>query len=248
MREKEQFLWSAKEKQCIYLLQQKNTRTSLLQIHGFLLRNALETNLNLLTKFIATCFSVIAVAADPLAGIHHTRRVFDHIPQKDDTYLCNTVIRAHLDAREFIESITFYRHLKRHTGFVPDNYTFSWLAKSCGLSLASWEGQQIHNHVTKAGFTSNLFASTSLVDMYAKIGLVICARRLFDEMTERSQVSWTALICGYARKGDMDNARELFSQSPDKDSAAYNVMIDAHVKLGDMDSARCLFDEMPERN
>lgn len=158
------------------------------------------------------------------------------------------MIRAHLETRQFVESITLYRQLRRHSCFSPDNYTFSWLAKSCGLSLANREGQQIHNHVTKTGFGSNLFVSTSLVDMYAKFGVMSCARKVFDEMTERSQVSWTALICGYARKGDMDNARELFDKSPEKDSATYNVMIDAHVKLGDMDSARRLFDKMPERN
>ncbi|CAL5340336.1 unnamed protein product [Camellia sinensis] len=158
------------------------------------------------------------------------------------------MLRAHLGMRQFIETITLYRHLKRNTGFVPDNYTFSWLAKSCASTLASWEGLQIHNHVIKTGFCSNLFASTSLVDMYAKFGFMGCARKVFDDMSERSQVSWTALIYGYARKGDMDNAREFFNESPDKDSATYNVMIDAYVKSGDMDSARCLFDENPERN
>ncbi|PSS26392.1 Pentatricopeptide repeat-containing protein [Actinidia chinensis var. chinensis] len=250
MREKaQQSLWSPRERKCLFLLQQRNTRAYLLQIHAFMLRNALETNINLLTKFIDTCFSLNPAAADdPLAGIRHARRVFDQMPLKDDAFLCNTMIKAHLEAREFIESINFYRHLRRKTSFVPDNYTFSWLAKSCGLSLAFWEGQQVHNHVTKTGFSSNLFTSTSLVDMYAKFGLMVCARKVFDEMTERSQVSWTALICGYARKGDMDSARELFIRSPEKDSATFNVMIDAYVKLGDMESSRRLFDEMPERN
>ncbi|XP_058202782.1 pentatricopeptide repeat-containing protein At2g44880 [Rhododendron vialii] len=241
-KQQQQSIWSPREKKCLFLLQHKrnNTRASLLQIHAFILRGALETNTNLLTKFITTCSLGV--------GIHHARRVFDQMPQKDDTYLCNTMIRAHLETRQFVESISLYRQLRRHSGFSPDNYTFSWLAKSCGLSLANWEGQQIHNHVTKTGFGSNLFASTSLVDMYTKFGVMGCARKVFDEMTERSLVSWTALICGYARNGDMDNAKELFDQSPEKDSAAYNVMIDAHVKLGDMVCARRLFDEMPERN
>ncbi|KAH7841684.1 hypothetical protein Vadar_033040 [Vaccinium darrowii] len=53
-----------------------------------------------------------------------------------------------------------------------------------------------------------------------------CVRKVFDEMTKRSQVSWTALICGYARKGDMDSARELFDKSPKKDSAAYNGLVE----------------------
>ncbi|KAA8520450.1 hypothetical protein F0562_014706 [Nyssa sinensis] len=216
-----------------------------------MLRNALETNVNLLTKFITTCSSisaVIAVACDPLAGIHHARRVFDHRPQKDDVFLCNSMMKAHLGMRQFVESIILYRDLRRDTGFEPDNYTFSTLAKTCGLSSAFWEGQEIHNHVIKTGFNFNLYISTAFVDMYAKFGKMVYARNLFDDMTDRSPVSWTALIGGYARCGDIDNAKVLFNQMPEKDSTVFNVMIDACVKLGDMISAQNLFDEMPERN
>ncbi|XAR63254.1 hypothetical protein NMG60_11023130 [Bertholletia excelsa] len=251
MRDKDaQSLWSPAERKCLFILQQRNTRASLLQTHAFILRNSLESNVNLLTKFITTCSSVITVAAgyDPISKIHHARQVFDQIPQKNDSFLCNAMIKAHVCLRQFAESILLYRHLRRDTDFAPDNYTFSSLAKSCGLSLALREGQQIHNHVIKTGFGSNLFASTSLLDMYAKCGDMVFARNLFDEMPERSQVSWTALICGYARSGDMGDAKGLFNQSPEKDSAAYNVMIDAYVKLGDMDAAQHLFDDMPERN
>ncbi|XP_059633855.1 pentatricopeptide repeat-containing protein At2g44880 [Cornus florida] len=241
-------LWSPRERKCLSLLQQRNTRASVLRIHAFMLRNALETNVNLLTKFITTCSSIAAVASHPLAGIHYARRVFDHIPHRDDTYLCNTMIKAHVNMRQFVKSITLYRTLRRDTGFTPDNYTFSTLAKSCGLSLAYWEGQEVHNHVIKIGYGLNLYVSTSLVDMYAKLGKMVCARSMFDEMTERSSVSWTALICGYARSGDMENATELFDRMPEQDSAAYNVMIDAYVKRGDMNSAMNLFEMMPERN
>ncbi|XP_052193609.1 pentatricopeptide repeat-containing protein At2g44880 [Diospyros lotus] len=248
----QQSAWSPKERKCIFLLQQMNTRASLLQIHAFILRNSLQTNLNLLTKFLAACSFAIAgagaVFSDPSAGIQYVRRVFDQMPQKDDAFLCNTMIKAHLGLRQFRECIALYRHLRRDTGFVPDNYTFSWILKSCALSLAFWEGQEVHNHVIKTGFGSNLFAMTALVDMYAKFGWMSCGRKVFDEMSDRSQVSWTALVCGYAKSGDMENAKEFFNQSPEKDSAAYNVMIDAYVKLGDIEAAQHLFDDMPERN
>ncbi|CAK9188242.1 unnamed protein product [Ilex paraguariensis] len=228
----------------------RNTRTTLLQIHTFMLRNALEGNVNLLTKFITTCSSIASISAnsDPLSGIHHSRRMFDHRLQRDDTFLCNTMMKAHLGVHQFMESITLYRDLRTNTGFAPDNYTFSTLAKCCGSSLAFWEGQEMHNHVLKFGFGSNVFVSTALVDMYAKFRKMDCSRKLFDEMTERNQVSWTALIGGYVKYGEMGNAKELFSQMPEKDSASFNVMIDGYVKSGDMGSAQSLFDSVPERN
>ncbi|KAB1215472.1 hypothetical protein CJ030_MR4G022368 [Morella rubra] len=87
-----------------------------------------------------------------------------------------------------------------------------------------------------------------MVDMYSRYGEMHCARMLFDEMTARSDVSWTALICGYVRSGDMDNARLLFGQMPEKDLVVFNAMIDGYVKFGEMASAQKLFDEMPDKN
>ncbi|XP_057981611.1 pentatricopeptide repeat-containing protein At2g44880-like [Malania oleifera] len=239
--------WSPIERRCLSLLHQINSRASLLKIHAFMLRNALETNVCLLTKFIASCSSV-AAAADPHIGICYARSVFDRRPHRDDAFLCNCMIKAHVGIRQFPESITLYRDLRRDTGFAPNSFTFTWLTNSCGLDMAIWEGLEMHNHVLKLGFCVDMFVSTALVDMYAKFGKIVCARDLFDEMTERSQVSWTAVVVGYARSGDTGNAKMLFDQMPDKDTAAFNAMIDAYVKLGDIGSARNLFDEISEKN
>ncbi|BFG21558.1 hypothetical protein CerSpe_078320 [Prunus speciosa] len=211
-----------------------------------MLRNSLETNVNLLTKFITTCGSVALFAShqNPLALIRHGRRVFNHRPNKDDTFLCNSMIRAHMDMRQFAESFTLYRNLRKDTGFKPDGYTFTALAKSCGLDVAIWEGQELHCHVIKVGLCLDLYVSTSLVDMYAKFGRMSCASKLFDEMTETSRVSWTALICGYARLGDMGNARRLFDQMPEKDLAAFNAMIDGYSQNKQPHEALKLFHEL----
>ncbi|XP_010275418.1 PREDICTED: pentatricopeptide repeat-containing protein At2g44880 [Nelumbo nucifera] len=242
-------LWSPRERRCLSLLQRPNTKNSILQIHGFMLRNALETNVNLLTKFIIACASVAVVGtSDPLAGIRHARCVFDHRHHRDDVFLCNSMIKAHVDKQQFREAMTLYKRLRNETLFTPDNYTFPALVKSCGSNLAVKEGQQFHSEVIKMGYCFNLFISTAIVDMYAKFGEMILARKLFDEMPLKNQVSWTALVVGYARCGDVVTARELFCRMPEKDPAAFNAMVNAYVKSGNMDSARELFEEMPERN
>ncbi|KAF4402283.1 hypothetical protein G4B88_003204 [Cannabis sativa] len=242
-------IWSSLERRCFYLLQRRNTIASLLQIHAFMLRNALETNLNLLTKFIT------ALTSPPLGGhqnsivlLSHARQVFDKRPHRDDIFLCNCMIKGHTNMQQFAESFSLYGDLRRNTGFVPNGYTFVILVKSCASKCAIREGQEIHSLVAKTGFCSNMYVLTALVDMYAKFGNMSYARMLFDGMNERNQVSWTALICGYARLGDMINARELFNQMPEKDSATDNVMIDGYAKLGEIGSARNLFNKMTDRN
>ncbi|KAK3001570.1 hypothetical protein RJ639_022116 [Escallonia herrerae] len=152
------------------------------------------------------------------------------------------MMKSHLGMRQFNESITLYRDLLRDTCFTPDNYTFVTLAKSCSSSLALWEGEEFHNHVVKNGFSGDLYLSTALVDMYAKFGKMGHARKLFDEMLERSQVSWTALV------GDVSSARNLFEQMPQRDVVSWTSMVDGYCRNGDVGSARLLFDEMPEKN
>ncbi|KAL9690626.1 hypothetical protein QQ045_011031 [Rhodiola kirilowii] len=243
-------LWTWTERKCLHLLQQTNTMKSLLQIQAFMLRNGLETNVNLLTKFIATCSSINKSDSrfNPLAGILHARKVFDFMPERDDTFLCNSMIKAHVDVQQFVESFTLFSDLSRQSEFSPDSFTFTSLAKCCGSAMAVREGEQVHGVVVKKGFCSDLYVSTALSDLYSRFGKMGNARKVFDEMSHRSEVSWTCLLGGYARSGDMANARALFDLMPYKDIAACNAMIDAHVKNGDMESAKGLFDEMTERN
>ncbi|KAM7260900.1 hypothetical protein ACFE04_026375 [Oxalis oulophora] len=240
---RDQSLWSPIERSCLSLFQRTtNTRTTLLQIHAFMLRHSIETNVNLYTKLVTACASLACCTS-------YARKLFDERPDRDDTFLCNSMIKSHLGMHQFSDCFKLYRDLKRETCFVPESFTFVTLAKCCSLKMATWEGLGIHSEIMKTGFCSNLYVSTGLIDMYAKVRRMECARKLFDEMSERSEVTWTALICGYVRCGDIIEARKLFDKiTVRKDVAAYNVMIDGYVKLEDMASARKYFEEMSERN
>ncbi|XP_062204841.1 pentatricopeptide repeat-containing protein At2g44880-like [Phragmites australis] len=132
----------------------------------------------------------------------------------------------------------------------PDEYTFPLLLKAAAASArgSALEGQKLHARVFKFGFSSCVYASTALVDFYAKAGDVASARKVFDAMPRRTPPSWTAIMVGHARSGDMLSAVEVFSSMPDKDTAAYNAMIDGFVKAGDVPSAQKVFDAMPDKN
>ncbi|WOL06097.1 hypothetical protein Cni_G14829 [Canna indica] len=258
-------LWSPPEKHCFYLLQgtPPPPAASLFQIHAFLLRRgALHVNVSLLTRLISS-FSDLAASASPLTAsplLSHARRLFD-TRATQDAYLCESFLHALVRNRRFRESIAVYRDLLKEPPpssssaehrFYPDHYTFPFLLKSCA-SLPVYppnhgEGPQIHSHVIKMGFYAHAFTSTGLVDMYAKNGDMVSARKVFDEMPLKSLQSWTSMIVGYARGGDSAAAMELFQLMPEKDTAAFNAMIDIFVKQGNMASARQLFDEMTDKN
>lgn len=227
------------------------TFKTLLQIHAFIICNSLHNNLNLLTNFISSSTSLASSSSrkhDAVSIVQHARRFFDFTPTHiRDEFLCNTIINAHFSIRQFDQSFTLYRDSFRGD-FVPSSYTFNLVLKGCGVCMALREGLEVHCVVLKNGFCADLYVGTSLVDMYVKFGFLGSARKVFDEMSVRSLVSWTAVIVGYARCGDMSEARKLFDVMPDRDIAAFNAMIDGYVKMGCMDLARELFDKMKDKN
>lgn len=89
----------------------------------------------------------------------------------------------------------------------PDFFTFPVALKSC---LDIVDGRKIHCWVLKLGFELDLFVVASLIHMYARFGLVIDARQVFDEIPCRDLGSWNAMISGYCQNGNAVEALALF--------------------------------------
>ncbi|WMV22125.1 hypothetical protein MTR67_015510 [Solanum verrucosum] len=70
------------------------------------------------------------------------------------------------------------------------------------------------------------------------------ARRIFNEMPEKNEVSWNPMIAGYVQSKRMDLAREAM---PCKNISSWNTMITGYAQNGDVTRARILLDCMPNR-
>eukprot|EP01018_Ginkgo_biloba_P018600 Gb_04680 [translate_table: standard] len=73
----------------------------------------------------------------------------------------------------------------------------------------------LHLHVDATPirpFTQQTHQHNSLVAMYGKCGSREVARQLFDKMSKRNVVSWSAMIAGYAQSGHATEALILFNQ------------------------------------
>ncbi|KAL5744491.1 hypothetical protein ACOSP7_027353 [Xanthoceras sorbifolium] len=90
--------------------------------------------------------------------------------------------------------------------------TISSLLHQCSKTKSFRRGFSLHAVVLKTGLQSDVFICNHVVNMYAKCGKVDQARQLFDEMSERNLVSWSAMISGYDQGGDHTLALELFSR------------------------------------
>lgn len=137
--------------------------------------------------------------------------------------------------------------MKRQEG-APDRYTYPSLIKVCTSVEKLKEGRSIHGSAVRCGVGWDLFVNTSLIDLYGKCEDIVSARKVFDEMSERNVVSWTAMVSGYVFAGDLVEAKRLFDEMPHRNVVSWNAVISGFVKFGDMSSARKIFDEMPEKN
>jgi pentatricopeptide repeat protein len=94
----------------------------------------------------------------------------------------------------------------------PDSATMVNVLKACARLGALQQGKWIHDYTTRAGFQGNTFVETALIDMYAKCGSIDIAHKLFDKMSTRDVVSWSAMIAGYGMHGRGNDALAVFSK------------------------------------
>lgn len=173
-------------------------------IHARLIRAGFDQNnylLNLLLKFTLNNFN----------NPNYAKLVFNQA-QEPNIFLYNTMIRGLVSNNCFHQSIEFF-HGMRNEGFLPNNFTFPFLLKSC-TRLSDFElGVKAHGLVVKGGFDYDVFVKTGLVCFYARCGFLDDAHQMFDDIPEKNVVSWTAIITGYIDFGKFKEAIDLFRRS-----------------------------------
>ncbi|XP_018485769.1 pentatricopeptide repeat-containing protein At1g08070, chloroplastic [Raphanus sativus] len=183
--------------------------------------------------------------ARPINDLTYARSVFDRI-QSPSLPLWNMMIKCYVENHRSHEAIRLFSHLL--TEFSPDNFTLPCVLKGCSRLCAVEEGKQIHGVSLKLGLTSDKFVQSSLVSLYSKCGVLDCARKVFDKMSEKDLVSWNSLIDGYARSGDVETAMNLFDEIPDRDSYSWTALLHGFSKSGQIEAARDVFDKMPTKS
>jgi pentatricopeptide repeat protein len=96
--------------------------------------------------------------------------------------------------------------------------------------------------------TSVAISSTSQISRYARIGQIENARRLFDQMHDKSIVVWNSIVAGYFQNSQPREARILFDRMPERNTVSWNGLISGYIKNGMVTEAKNIFDMMPERN
>ncbi|KAG6519289.1 pentatricopeptide repeat-containing protein At2g17210-like [Zingiber officinale] len=134
--------------------------------------------------------------------------LFGEMPQRD-SISWNVIIHGLSSCGDSEAGMGFFRQA-RTLGFEPNVATLVLAIQ------ASWklndvdEGLKLHDLVLKNGFLADVSVQNSMISMYAKVGDIDSARRVFDEITEKDVISWSSLIGGYVQNGQAVLALQLF--------------------------------------
>uniref|UniRef100_A0A7N0V8L4 DYW domain-containing protein n=1 Tax=Kalanchoe fedtschenkoi TaxID=63787 RepID=A0A7N0V8L4_KALFE len=215
------------------LLDQSTSISQTLQLHAHILRHNHHHNPVLTLKLLRS-YSSLGLLSHSLTLFNHT-----HDP---NVFLWTSILDAHSARGHCAEAFGLYVRMLAQ-GVEPNAFTFSSLLKCCCLGSVD----SVHSQVLKSGLGSDSYVTTGLLDVYAKIGDVESARKVFDKMPERSLVSLTAMISCYAKSGSLDEAKSMFDEMGDsKDVVCWNVMVDGFAQHGRPYHALELFREMLE--
>eukprot|EP01018_Ginkgo_biloba_P007725 Gb_41234 [translate_table: standard] len=91
-----------------------------------------------------------------------------------------------------------------------DCFTYVCLLQACIHKKALSKGKLVHLHMNDSGIMPDKPLENTLVNMYAKCGSLVDARRVFDQMPERDVRSWTVIIAAYFKHGLAAEALTLF--------------------------------------
>ncbi|KAF8398941.1 hypothetical protein HHK36_014806 [Tetracentron sinense] len=204
------------------------------QIHGFIVRNALEEQ-GILQYVLVDMYAKCGV-------IGYACKVYEQT-RKKDVVLQNVMVSAfascgkmndakclfnQMDMRNrvswnsilvgYAKSGLMYETFNLFQRMQEDNVEFDSLTLVTVTNLCAslpdlGKGEQLHALAVKKGFVhSSVVLDSALVDMYAKVGSIEEARRVFDKMHNRNVISWNAMITGYSKHGHSEEVLVLYEQ------------------------------------
>lgn len=153
------------------------------------------------------------------------RHLFDEIPERNELQPFDLFAESYNStgfakkAQEEKSEFSPSRHGIAHKTLVrfglgtkPAKFVLCNALNSCAKKRNLQLGLQIHAQIIQICYDENLFINSALVDMYAKCGSLVDAKRVFDGMKCHDQVSWTSIITGFSQNGYGREAISLFKE------------------------------------
>ncbi|KAJ4958389.1 hypothetical protein NE237_025500 [Protea cynaroides] len=160
------------------------------------------------------------------------QKLFDQMPYWN-VVSWNTMLALYVRIKDYNECLRVFDRMISGGETSPNEATLVSVLTACaGLGKLD-RGKWVHSYIRENGkIRPDVLLSTSLLTMYAKCGAIDSAREVFDEMPERSVMSWNSLIMGYGMHGQGEKALEIFlemeKRGPTPNDATFVCILSAY--------------------
>eukprot|EP01018_Ginkgo_biloba_P037442 Gb_29881 [translate_table: standard] len=204
------------------------------RIHHHIIKTGFESHI-----FVETALIDMYAKCKSMENAH---QVFDRMSTRD-AFSWSAMIAGYAQNGHPFEALKLF-HQMQLTDISPDSVTMVSALQACANLGALQQGKWIHDYILRSGFESDVSVGNTLVAMYAKCGSIQIARQLFEHMSERNVISWSAMIAGYAQNGYAPDAFTLFSQMMrthvKPNSVTMVSVLSACAQLGALQHGKCI--------
>ncbi|WCJ35050.1 Pentatricopeptide repeat (PPR) superfamily protein [Euphorbia peplus] len=195
-------------------------------------------NMNLVTAL----FDMYAKCGE----VDKVRGLFDQIDKKD-VVAWSAMISGYTQARRCREALDLFNEMQR-ANLEPNEVTMVSVL-SCCATLGTLEmGKWVHLYIKKKRMKLTVTLGTTLIDFYAKCGLIDTAIEVFRTMPVKNVYSWTAIIQGLANNGRGKRALGFYQlmrkRKVEPNGVTFIGVLSACSHVGLVNEGRKLFDSM----
>lgn len=170
--------------------------------HGYLLKLGFASQNTVVNSLVTFYFR--------FKRIDRARKLFDELVERD-VISWNSMISGYVSNNLCRKALELFEEMLRR-GVSADLATIICVSSACANIGTLFFGRAIHAYALKSHFENKITLNNTLLDMYSKCGDLNGAIRVFDNMTERTVVSWTSMIAGFTREGLYDKAIKSFRE------------------------------------
>ncbi|CAH9132900.1 unnamed protein product [Cuscuta epithymum] len=209
-------------------------------IHGYMIRKNLPINV-----LVQTCLlDMYAKNGD----LKMATRVFEKLPCRSSVSW-SALISGYAQNGLAEDALLLFIEMQ-HVGFSPDVTSLVSSLLACSHVGFLKKGKSIHAYVVRRS-EANKILGTSLIDMYAKCGLITWARSVYDGINfKKDVICWNTIITGYGIHGLGREALSIFYMMKDNvepDDATFAALLSALSHSGLVDEGRFWFDSMVKK-
>ncbi|KDP42927.1 hypothetical protein JCGZ_23869 [Jatropha curcas] len=201
-------------------------------VHAVVWSNGFESN-------VFVCNAVVTMYGR-CGALDHARQMFDEMYKSEifDLVSWNSMVAAYVQSGDTKSALGLFQKMWEmvDVDIQLDAVSLVNVLPAFASMGSWWFGKQVHGFAVRSGLFEDVFVGNSLVDMYAKCGMMHEASKVFERMQKKDVVSWNAMVTGYSHIGMFENALTLFEQMREEnielDVVSWSTVIAGYAQKG----------------